>query len=126
MERSWQKLVRELRDEGYDSPYLERLRRRLDVYEAQEQLEKEVVREMAAALGRTEEKLLVALLRLELAGREVDAARDDRDRRRCIARFNAAREEALSARYELLVHREAIGFRRNQILETMYPVPPRR
>jgi len=126
MERSWQKLVRELRDEGYDSPYLERLRRRLDVYEAQEQLEKEVVREMAAALGRTEEKLLVALLRLELAGREVDAARDDRDRRRCIARFNVAREDALSARYELLVHREAIGFRRNQILETMYPVPPRR
>jgi hypothetical protein len=122
----WHKLVRELRDEGYDSPYLDRLRQRLDVYEAQEQLEKEIAREIAAALARTEEKVLVALLRLELAGRDCDRAERDAQRRLRIARFNELRRKALDARHELLIHREAVGIRRNQILETTYPIPPRR
>jgi hypothetical protein len=124
--RSWEKLVRELRDEGYESPYFDRLRKRLDVYEQLEQLEKEIVREMAAALARTEEKVLVALLRLDLAGRDCDRAADPGERARLARRFNELREAALAARHELLIHREAVGFRRNEILETTYPVPPRR
>ncbi len=122
-ERSWQRLVRELGDTGYESPYLDRLRRRIDVDQAQAQLEQEIIREMAAALGRAEDKLNHALLRLELAGQDVAAAGDDAERRRCIERFNALRLEALRARHELLIQREAVGMRRNAILETLYPVP---
>ncbi len=73
-DRPWQALVRELRDSGYDSPYLARLRARIDVAAAQEQLEKEILREIAQALGRSGEKVDVALLRLELLEKEIAAA----------------------------------------------------
>ena len=125
MERPWQTLVRELRDAGFESPYLDRLRARHDVAAAQEALEKEIVREMAQALGRAGEKVDVALLRLELAGRELAAARDDAERARLVAAFNARREDALTARHELRIHREAVGIRRNEMLDREYPIPPR-
>jgi hypothetical protein len=125
-ETTWKKLVRELTSEGYESPYLDRLRARLDLRVAFESLEKEIAREMASALGRAGEKVDVALLRLDVAGREVDAAGDDRERRRAVERFNQLRREALRARHDLQIHREAIGIRRNRILEQIYPIPPRR
>ncbi|HEY8516727.1 MAG TPA: hypothetical protein VIS07_14560 [Candidatus Binatia bacterium] len=122
----WTRLVRELKDAGYESPYLDRLRARLDPAEAFVQLEKEIVREMASALGRTEDKLNYALLRLELARRAVDEATDERERAARIREFNALREEALQARHWLQIHREAIGIRRNKVLLEMYPIPPKR
>ena len=125
MERPWQTLIRELRDAGYESPYLDRLRARHDVAAAQEQLEKEVIREMAEALGRSGEKVDVALLKLELAGRALAAARDADDRAALVVAFNARRDEALQARHELRIHREAVGIRRNETLDREYPIPPR-
>jgi hypothetical protein len=125
MERPWQSLVRELRDTGFESPYLDRLRARHDVAAAQEQLEKEIIREMAEALGRSGEKVDVALLRLELAGKEVAAATNPDQRSRLVARFNALRAVAITARHELRIHREAVGIRRNDVLDREYPIPPR-
>jgi hypothetical protein len=125
MERPWQSLVRELRDSGYESPYLDRLRARHDVAAAQEQLEKEIIREMAAALGRAGEKVDVALLRLELAGKELAAATDPEQRARLVTTFNALRQEAIKVRHELRIHREAVGIRRNDTLDREYPIPPR-
>lgn len=122
----WKTLVAELTDSGYQSPYLDRLRSRLDVEQAQATLEQEIVAEIAAALGRTAAKLDHALLRLELAGRELDAAVEPEARVACAARFEEFRQEALRARHELLIHREAVGIRRNDVLETLYPIPPRR
>lgn len=124
MERPWQALVRELRDAGCESPYLERLRARHDVAAAQEQLEKEIVREMAEALGRAGEKVDVALLRLDLAGRTLAAA-DPAERDRLVDAYNARRDEALRARHELRIHREAVGIRRNEMLDREYPIPPK-
>jgi hypothetical protein len=125
MERPWESLVRELRDADYESPYLDRLRARHDVAAAQEQLEKEIIREMAAALGRSGEKVDVALLRLELAARALAAARDPEERARLVGAFNARRDDALKARHELRIHREAVGIRRNEMLDREYPIPPR-
>ncbi len=131
MERPWVTLVRELRDAGYESPYLDRLRARYDVYAAQEELEKEIIREMAAALGRAGEKVDYALLRLELAGKALAAATastavtDPEERARLVAAFNALRAEAIDARLELRIHREAVGIRRNDDLDREYPIPPR-
>ena len=124
-ERPWRSLVRELSDSGFESPYLDRLRARVDVAAAQEELEKEIVREIAAALGRSGEKVDVALLRLELAARDVAAASRDDERAERVARFNALRLEALQARHELRIHREAVGIRRNESLDATYPIPPR-
>lgn len=125
-EAPWTKLVRELKDTGYESPYLDRLRARLDPAEALVRLEAEIVQEMAQALGRTEDKLNYALLRVELAGRAVDAASDDLERYERVRAFNALRAEAIEARRNLQIHREAIGIRRNRVLEELYPIPPRR
>jgi hypothetical protein len=121
----WKTLVSELTDRGHESPYLDRLRQRLDVEQAHATLEQEIVQEMAAALGRAAAKVDHALLRLELAARELDAATGD-EIGECAARFDALRQEALMARHELLIHREAVGIRRNELLEQLYPVPPRR
>jgi hypothetical protein len=125
MERPWQSLVRELRDAGFESPYLERLRARHDVAAAEEQLEREIIREMAAALGRAGEKVDVALLRLDVAAKELAAATTPDERARLAARFNTLRSAALTARHELRIHREAVGIRRNDVLDREYPIPPR-
>jgi hypothetical protein len=122
---AWKTLVRELTDAGYESPYLDRLRQRVDVAQAQDSLEKEILREMAAALGRAEDKLNAALLRLEIAGRTLASARDAVERGAGARAFNARREEALTARWELVIQREAIGLHRNDVIEALYPVPAR-
>jgi hypothetical protein len=123
---AWKTLVTELKDSGYQSPYLDRLRQRLDVEQAHATLEREIVQEIAAALGRTAAKLDYALLRLELATRELDATAGGDEAAARTAQFDALREEALRARHELLIHREAVGMRRNDLLEQLYPIPPRR
>ena len=122
-ERPWQALVRQLTDAGYESPYLDRLRARVDPAQAQDTLEQEIIREMAAALGRAEDKLNAALLRLELAGRALAAAIDRGERRDRAIAFNAERVQALRARWELTIQREAVGMRRNEMLERLYPIP---
>ena len=122
----WTRLVRELKDTGYESPYLDRLRARLDPAEAVSRLETEIVQEMAQALGRTEDKLNYALLRLELAARAIDTAPDELVRYDRTKEFNALRDEAIQARRNLQIHREAIGIRRNRMLDDLYPIPPRR
>jgi hypothetical protein len=120
----WKTLVRELTAAGCSSPYLDRLRERVDVAHAQASLETEIVREMAAAIGRADDKVNVALLRLELATRAWTDAREPEARRRCAREVNARRAEALGARWELLVHREAVGMRRHDLVERLYPIPP--
>lgn len=125
-EAPWTRLVRELKDTGYESPYLDRLRARLDPAEEVARLETEIVQEMAQALGRTEDKLNYALLRLELAGRAIDTAPDELVRYDRKKEFNALRDEAIEARRNLQIHREAIGIRRNRMLDDLYPIPPRR
>lgn len=122
----WKTLVTELTDSGYQSPYLDRLRQRLDVEQAHATLEQEIVAEIAAALGRTAAKLDHALLRLEVAGRELGRAADPAACAEAAARFETLRRDALQARHELLIHREAVGIRRNELLGTLYPIPPRR
>lgn len=122
----WKNLVRELSRSGFESPYLDRLKKKVDVELATEELEKEIVQEMASALGRAGDKVDYALLRLEVVARAIDEAPSPGERRARIARWNVLREEAIQARYELRIHREAVGIRSNRVLETMYPIPPRK
>ncbi len=111
---------------GVERPYAEHLRARIEPSAALQQIEKEIVAEMANALGRSQDKVKAALARLEEAGRAVDAASDGPARDARVARFNELRAVALRLRRDLLIHREAIGFRRNDHLEREYPVPPKR
>jgi len=67
-----------------------------------------------------------ALLRLEVKGREINKEIDDVKRREAISEFNRLRQEALMARRDLTIHREAAGMRiKNwERTERLYPVPP--
>lgn len=123
----WESLVRTLRDRGHESPYLDRLRARLDAFQAMDDLEAEILREKAAALGRAEDKINAALLELELIERDLDARPvDDPARGERIAAYNRQRDVAARAVWELQVHREALGLYRHDALRELYPVPPRR
>ncbi len=118
-------LVRSLRGTGYNSVYLDRLGSRISSEAAHDELRAEIVRETAAALTRSAEKVDLALLRLEFAADAVQEASRPRERRQAVERYNLLRDRALAARHDLLIHREAAGIRHNHDLERDYPVPPR-
>lgn len=118
----WKRLVQELKDQGYESIYLDRLRASLDVEQQHAILEKEIVQEMAYALGQSAAKVDHALLELELLRREL-ATSDSAEEREALRRaIDAKRDEALARRRDLLIHREALGIRRNDVLEKLYPI----
>lgn len=122
-EPPWKALVIRLRDEGYESQYLDRLRTVMPVESHQTALEHEIRQEMASALGRTEAKVNAALLELELAERALEKAVSDAEIQTARTQFVTARGVALQARLDLRIHREALGIRQNPELELRYPIP---
>ena len=121
-EPPWKRLVEELKDQGYESIYLDRLRASLDVEQQHGILEKEIVQEMAYALGRSAAKVDHALLELELLRGQLSACSSKHNREALEEAIESKQSEAYRLRRELLIHREALGIRRNDILETMYPI----
>lgn len=121
----WKRLVEELKDQGYESIYLDRLRATLDVEQQHGILEKEIIQEMAYALGRSAAKVDHALLELELLEAELEGCASGERRNALIVAIEEKRADALRLRRELLIHREALGIRRNEVLETMYPIAER-
>jgi hypothetical protein len=126
-----QKVIDRLESAGHQSPYLDRLRGRVDASRAQANLEAEIVQEMAEALGRTEDKLLLALVQLEVLERELAALEAQGAPARAALRqrieaFNQQRELALRCRLDLIIHREALGFRHSDAVEAQYPIARRR
>mmetsp|Transcript_12926 Transcript_12926/g.35837 ORF Transcript_12926/g.35837 Transcript_12926/m.35837 type:complete len:125 (+) Transcript_12926:204-578(+) len=89
-------------------------------------LEREILQETGSALRKTEDKVNWALLQLEVQGREIIRTECTAKRREAIVRYNRLREEALVARRDLTIHREAAGIRiKNwERMEVLYPVPP--
>lgn len=126
---AWQKLAAALTAEGVESVYLERLRARFDPEQELKALEAELAGEIARALGRSEERLLIALAELELCGarcaRLAAEGADAHERRAAADAFNAQRSVAETRLRHLIIHREAAGFRRNQVLYELYPIPQR-
>jgi hypothetical protein len=123
----WNKLAAELHDHGVDSRYLARVAARVTPEDRLETLEVEIAQEMAGALGRTEDRLNLALAELELCQarhqRAVRAEAPASEQAALVAQFNAQRRVAQERLRELLIQREAMGFRRNQILNELYPIP---
>jgi hypothetical protein len=128
-EKPWKKLAAELREHGVESRYLPRIEARVTPEDQLEQLERELAQEMAAALGRTEDRLNFALAELELSraryDRAVASAAPEAERHALCEAFNSQRAHAEKRLRDLLIQREAMGFRRNQILNELYPIPPR-
>jgi hypothetical protein len=123
------RLAAELVAQGIDSQYLSRVLARVDSEGQLESIQAEIAREVAQALGRTEDRVNLALAELELhKARYEQAVRSGApasERDRHAAAFNAQRTVAQARLRELLIHREACGFRRNQVLNELYPIPPK-
>mmetsp|Transcript_38123 Transcript_38123/g.91951 ORF Transcript_38123/g.91951 Transcript_38123/m.91951 type:complete len:191 (+) Transcript_38123:41-613(+) len=123
--RPWQSLARKLQDEGFESKYLDRLQKTVTCDQAVDELEREILREMGGALRRMEDRLNYKLLLLEVAGRDIGRA-EEASRPAAIKQFNAVREEAILARRDMSIQREAAGMRiRNwEKTQRLYPIPP--
>jgi hypothetical protein len=132
--------IASLEARGVDSPYLQRLRQRAEQKSGGrggaglDALRREILGEMAASLGRAEDRVNVALLNLDVLDREIEAlaAEKDRDARaharwvEKLVAFNAECDVAEKRVWELTVQREAIGLRTHELLERFYPIPPRK
>jgi hypothetical protein len=123
-EPPWKSLAEHLKIREVKRPYLGRLTAQLDIAVPVHTLEREIIEEMAHALRRTDDKLGRALHQLELAGRELETASDRRERGARVATYNQQRQRALQARWELIIHREALGFRRHDDVDRIHPIPP--
>ena len=125
----WKKLAADLAELGVESVYLTRLRSVVDPEQSLQSLENEIAGEIARALGRTEERLLVAMAELELRQALFHRAHANGAAQAELAQladaFNAQRKEAEARLRDLVIHREAAGFRRNKQLYELYPIPPR-
>jgi hypothetical protein len=120
----WKKLAAELVENGIESRYLARVQARVTPEQRLESVEQEIAQEMAGALGRSEDRVNLALAELELLFAQYQRAAPH-ERAGLAERFNAQREVAQKRLRDLLIHREAVGFRRNQILGELYPIPPK-
>ena len=132
-EPAWKRLVESLNDRGFESRYLDRLMDRLGtvtmkmaVGRGYHTLEREIIEEMAYALRRAEDKVNLALLRVDLALDEITNNGDPSRLGEFEDAFETRRQEAMRARWEFSVHREALGMVRHDILYELYPIPPRR
>lgn len=87
-------------------------------------VEREIVGEKAAALGRAGERLEQALAEANVAAARLLGAPDAEARARLADDYARARRRALEARLALLIQREAVGLRRHATVDQQFPEPP--
>jgi hypothetical protein len=95
--------------------------------EAPLKAELDIMQEKAEALGQAGRKVDESLQRLkvleERIGMLVDEGKNPSEVNALIKEFNQARETALQRLHHLIIHREAIGFRRHTHVKKMYSIP---
>lgn len=89
-------------------------------------IQKEVIEEMSDGLRRAARKIEECLVDLADIDEALESSDDRVERRKLVERFNAKRSEALEARRNYLIQREAIGFYQNDVVQEEYPIPPKR
>jgi len=96
---------------------------RADVERSFTRVEQEIQQERAAALGRigrTLHDLIERLARL----RERYAGAGHEERQQIVRDYSDVMDRARLYRWYLEVQREAVGLRRHECLDRIYPVPP--
>ncbi len=99
----------------------------------QTSIEKEILQEIAEALGNAGIRVEEALGELRKLDQEIDDMQkksSEKDEQKqllaMIDRFNDLREVAISQFRNLLIHREAVGFRKHDQMKVKYPIPPKK
>ena len=92
--------------------------------------ELDIMREKAEALGRTGGRLDGCLRRLKVLEERIGGLETEGKGAKGLSsltgEFNHVRQKALKYLHHLIIHREAIGFRRHSNLEKMYRIPAKR
>jgi hypothetical protein len=91
-------------------------------------VESEINEERAAALGRAGRKVEARFQRCRALVEQIDAAHaeDASTAAQLLDDYRAAREEFEQARWQLTVHREAIGLNNHSWIDRTFPTPPPR
>jgi len=128
-QRHFKQLATALAAHGVESPYLARIETRIAQQQRLELLQTELNQDIAGSLGQSDLRVNFALAELELRkARYERAVRDgapEAERAALVDAFNKQRLVAEKRLRELLIHREAVGFRRNQVLQELYPIAPK-
>lgn len=123
----FKRLAAELLAHGVDSEYIARVEARVSREQQLETLQAELTQEIAGSLGRTDLRVNLAFAELQLCRVRYDRAVHEgasRETLRELAHaYNDQRKQARARLRDLHIQREAIGFRRNQILNELYPLP---
>jgi len=94
------------------------------------EFELDIMKEKAEALGRTGRRLEECLNRLRFLEKKVGTMRQRgtwvSGVNAVIEEYNRVREDAVRFLKYLVIHREALGFRRHTVLEEMYAIPDRK
>jgi hypothetical protein len=102
------------------------LRERLPARTSLAALEQEIASEIAHSLGRAGNKLEAALRQAQATLSALQTAPPNTvERRQLTARFHEERTVAQGRLRDLMIQREALGFRRHNELLRLYPIPPR-
>jgi hypothetical protein len=119
-------LAAQLIAHGVQSQFIARIDAQISLEERLEGLQVEHQQEMAGALGKSDMRVNMALAELELCGARYQRAHREgasfEELAKLADKFNQQRLVADRRLRELLIHREAVGFRRNQILDELYPI----
>ncbi len=91
-----------------------------------EKTQEELVEEMAKALGHSGYLLENVLEKMADLEKKMDGIEDTERYNILVDEFNALRKEAVMRRDMLMIHREAIGIRKNRYLDAYYPIPPKK
>ena len=99
----------------------------------QTSIEKEILQEIAEALGNAGLRVEEVLDKLDELDRMIEEQLKKKHRegegkelQEMIDRYNELREVAISRFRNLLIHREAVGFRKHDQMAAKYPIPPKK
>lgn len=120
----WRSLAAALERDDFSSPYLDRVRDRAGPEHELRAVQREIVAEMAYALKCAERKVNEALLECDLHAAHWNAAASREQRQEHAAGFADARARARRAKWEYMVHREAIGLLWTDEIDREFPIPP--
>ncbi len=87
-------------------------------------IEYELLQEMASSLARAGNRVADGIAQLGELQAQIDSEPAE-SRGALIEQFNELRSHVVERKWELLVQREAIGFRRHDDVEAAYPIPAR-
>jgi hypothetical protein len=111
---------------GCSDPATSELRDRLPCHGGIAAVEREIVKEIAYSLGKAASKLEAALEQASRTHSALEsAALDTAERQLLRARFREQRAHAERRLRDLMIQREALGFRHHTDLLKLYPLPPR-